>query len=386
MIRWPSLYAALDDGPLPTFAAGRYMKNTIRLLIATITVTACSDSIGPPGFAGITDATFTRARTPAATTTLPTFGGTTAEAFAINDAGTVVGYAAETNSSRTAAGVAYTARWARDTVGRWKVTKLSTTPGGRAHALNERGDAVGERDGAALVWPASRGEERLGDGIALGINDAGIIVGGTQYGLESFGRVWTPDPAGVGAKWIMRALPPLEGGTFSLAFAINENGIIAGSARTASGIWKAVVWRPGADGWMIPVPLPGTEVSPGPSASFGLNTDGDVVGYLRACTTCSNHAYLWPVGGGSVDLTAWNSGTSTGRALGIENARRVVGELYLNLPQANDPSAFLSLPGVSTLTGLGSGRANDINNLTARFGQEVVGRSGSSTAVVWRAP
>jgi uncharacterized membrane protein len=322
-------------------------------------------------------------------TTLPTFGGATAEALAINDAGTVVGYASETNASRRVAAVSYAARWARDAEGQWQVTKLSATSGGRAHALNEVGDAVGGRAGAALAWPASGGEERVGDGIALGINDAGIIVGGTEYGLSSLGRVWTRDAAGNPQVWIARPLPPLEGGTFSLAFAINEHGVIAGSARTPAGVWKAVVWRPEEEGWATPVMLSGTEASPGPSGSFGINAQGDVVGYLRSCSSCSNHAYLWPDGGGSMDLTMMNSSTSTGRANGIENGGRVVGALYLNVPNAIDPSPFLSVPGDAALKDLGTGAANDINNLTARYGQEVVGsRSGSkgAQATVWRVP
>lgn len=375
------------------------MKSTLRLLLAMLTLTACADLAAPPALTELADAPFAAARSlSSGSTTLPTLGGNFAQAVAINDAGAVVGYAAKTNSSLTVAGVAYAAKWVRDpNDGRWMVKALGESlapdgqtiypsPGGRALAVNERGDAVGTRDGRALMWPAAGGEITLPDGAAAqGVNNAGIIVGGTVWGNTGIALVWTPN-AGSESGWTARPLPLLLGGTSSHAFAINEGGVITGTASPFAGRSQAVIWLPTADGWSSPVALSGTEASIG-SGGFSINAGGDVVGYFRTCDACIR-AYFWPAGGGSpVNVTMLSSSTSSGHAKGIEDGRRVVG--FVHVPRGNGFGSFLWTPGDAALTQLGTGEANDINNGTGRYGQEVVGfRRGStgSQATVWRAP
>jgi uncharacterized membrane protein len=372
------------------------MKHTTLFLLAVLTLAACVDSAAPPGLAGTDDPPFAAARSlSSGSTTLPTFGGTSSQAEAINDAGTIVGYANEASPSRYVFGVSYAAKWVRNTEGRWEVTRLGAVqttnpaPGGRALALNELGDAVGTRDGTALVWPEAGGEVTLPNGaVAEGINTARIIVGGTAWNNSSAALVWTPD-AGSTSGWTSRPLLPLEGGTLSHAFAINEGGDIAGTAASASGRWQAVVWLRAVDGgWSAPVPLSGTEASGGNSGGFGINAGGDVVGYYSSCNGCSIHAYFWPTGGGSPrDLAMLNSSTSSGHARGIEDERRVVG--FINVPRGNGFGPFLWAFGSATLSDLGTGEANDINNGTGLYGREAVGFSqGSkgSQATVWRIP
>lgn len=353
------------------------MKNAIRPLIAGLTLAACAEAVAPPA---MNDAHELFARTANTLTVLPTLGGATAEAMAINDAGIVVGSASLTNGTRTTAPVAYPARWTRDDSGAWVVAALTTISGGKAHAVNGAGDAVGTRMGSALVWPAGGDERRLGAGVALGINLDGVVVGGTEYGLASRGRVWTFDAPT--ASWLERELPPLDGGTLSLAFAISEAGRIAGAAATATGVWKAVVWSRTASGWSAPVLLPGLD---GPSAGFGINATGDVVGYSRSCSSCPNHAFLWPVTGGSIDLNTLGSNVSSARALGIEDDGRAVGSFYTSGP-GGTVNPFVWTPGALMLTDLGSGEANDINNGIGSFGREAVGSRESAKgkqAVVW---
>lgn len=376
-------------------SAGNSPNHTAFLLLATFALTACADSAAPPALAG-DDTPFAAARSlSSGSTTLPTFGGTSSQAEAINDAGMVVGYANEASPSRDVFGVSYAAKWVRSADGRWEVTRLGAVgttnpaPGGRALALNELGDAVGTRNGTtALVWPAAGGEIELMDGaVAEGINSAGIIVGGTTWNNSSAALVWTRD-AESASDWTSHPLPSLDGGTSSHAWAINEAGIIVGTAASPSGRYQAVVWSPAADGWSAPVPLAGTGASIGNSGGFSINAGGDVVGYFSSCNGCSIHAYFWPGDGGSpTDLAMLNSSTSSGHARGIEDGRRVVG--FIHVPRGNGFGPFLWTFGDAALTDLGTGEANDINNRTARYGQEAVGfmqGAKGSQATVWRIP
>ena len=363
------------------------MKPRLRVLLASLTLTACADSAGPPSRADSGDPTLASARSVStAVTTLPTFGGSSGEALAINDAGTVVGYASETNSSRTTPGVSYAARWVRNIAGVWQAPTRLGAAGGRALALNERGDAVGLRGVSARVWPATGGEVTLPEGaVATGINNAGIIVGGTVWGNTGTALVWTPNADGM-PGWSSRQLSPLEGGTFALAFAINEAGVIAGAAVSADGRDQAVVWFPSPDGWSAPVRLSGVEASPGSSVSFGINASGDVVGAYSACLGCGFRAVFWPATGGRVDLSAFYSNDNASHAYGIGDDQRVVGRFFSRNASANP---FLWEPGFTAFTDLGTGVARDINNRVASYGQEAVGFSAGSRgsiATVWRIP
>jgi probable HAF family extracellular repeat protein len=373
------------------------MKHTTSLLLAIFMLTACVDSAAPPGLAETADVTFVAARSVSSgPTILPTLGGNFAQAFSINDAGVVVGYAAKTNSSRTVAGVSYAAKWIRDPVdGRWAVKALgeslapdgqtiNPSPGGQALAVNERGDAVGLRGGSAIMWPAAGGEIALPDGVvAQGINNAGIVVGGTVWGNTGTALVWIPD-AGSESGWTSRQLRPLAGGTFALAFAINERGVIAGGAVSADGRDHAVVWFPSADGWSAPVPLSGAEASPASSVAFGINAGEDVVGAYSSCPGCGFRASFWPATGGRVDLSAFYSNANASHTYGIEDEQRVVGRFS---DRNGSTNPFLWKPGNTAFTDLGTGVAKDINNRAAFYGQEAVGFSPGSKgtqATVWR--
>src|SRR5688500_2346564 len=169
------------------------MKRTT-FLIAALAITGCTDAAAPPPLVA-TDIAAAKGGG-SGPTTLPTFGGG-AVAEAINDAGVVVGAASERSPSRDVAGPSYPAKWVRNSMGVWAVSKLSTTPLGRALALNEAGDAVGVRSPDAIVWPAAGGEVSLGAGSARGINNAGIIAGSNVYGCGSsqtcIAYVWVPN-------------------------------------------------------------------------------------------------------------------------------------------------------------------------------------------------
>jgi probable HAF family extracellular repeat protein len=132
---------------------------------------------------------------------------------------------------------------------------LGTLPGtdtSEAYAVNEAGHVVGasgthiaQTNGIdpgtsrAFLWQASTGLQDLGflpgakDAVAYAINSRDQVVG--QSGSHAF--VWR---AGIG----MRDLGTLPGGTESVARAINDEGQIVGSSTTATGQTHAVLWQP----------------------------------------------------------------------------------------------------------------------------------------------
>lgn len=355
-------------------------------LILAITVSACTDAAAPPPTSTF-EPDYAAARS-TGSTTLPTFGGG-GRANAINDAGIVVGIAGEEDVSRYQGGRFYPAKWVRDPVtAAWAVSVLGGDSA-EALALNEAGDAVGVGGGKARVWLASGHEDSLGAGAARGINDAGIIVGGSAYGCPSSSvcsaSAWVPSTE-LPNVWTQVPLTLLEEGGSAEAIAINNNGAIAGAA-TRGGLFRAVVWYPiPGGGWSAPIPREGTDASTGTSAGFAINDDGDVVGYARTCPpqTCNGRPYLWPAGGGSFDLGRFNPAINVGRSSAISAEGQVAG--WVGVTRGPGEGPFLWQPGTTSLVDLGSGEAHGINDRTAAYGQEVVGwtRARSQMPAVWR--
>lgn len=358
-----------------------------RILLAfALTITGCTDAAAPPLSPDNEQLETSAAKSAPTATSLPTFGGG-GVADAINDAGVIVGAASDPNISRTEAGAHYPVKWVRNAETRaWGVTKLGPA-GARGLALNEAGDVVGIRDGKATVWPATGGEVDFGTGVAEGINGDLIIVGASEWGgrLTTVAYVWTPNGTSP-QTWTRQTLPLLEAGGGASASAINQSGFIAGGA-TRGGVYRAVIWVPQGGGWSAPVPRDGTDASTGSSAAFSINANGDVAGYARLCAApCSSHPFVWPITGGSHDLATLKSNVNSGIAWGIANEGQVVGFVTVTRGSGDGPFVWM---GGTTLTDLGTGEANDINNRTSAYGQEAVGFSRTSKGqvpAVWPIP
>lgn len=161
----------------------------------------------------------------------------------INDAGVVVGLAAFSST------VVHAFRWQAG-----QFTNLGTWPGAGAatdaYAINNAGTIVGKSSNVASVWkngvvtalPMPPGVSAYTP--AIDINDAGDII---ATGPVSF-------PIEVGVLWRNGQpinLGTLPGGTISRAFRINEAGEIVGEANDASGFFRAVKWTvtPATNGW-----------------------------------------------------------------------------------------------------------------------------------------
>jgi ELWxxDGT repeat protein/probable HAF family extracellular repeat protein len=158
-------------------------------------------------------------------TDLGTLGGNFSDADLINDSGQIVGV------STTAAGDAHAFLWQRGVM-----TDLGVADGvgSVGLALNNRGIAVGEldmADGASHTFVADRaGAHDLHAALTLGgasdsaydINDAGQIVGLAQTaGPDAHAFLY--GPGGV------QDLGSLAG-TWSIAAAVNEDGVVAGTS------------------------------------------------------------------------------------------------------------------------------------------------------------
>jgi probable HAF family extracellular repeat protein len=94
-----------------------------------------------------------------------------------------------------------------------------------AYSINNHGQIVGASTGSgAFLWSVSSGMQKIGDGIAYGINDNGLVVGGNGYGAF----LWS---ANGGIQNV-----DLPGGSDTgVAYGTSDNGQVVGMGSTATG-------------------------------------------------------------------------------------------------------------------------------------------------------
>jgi len=135
----------------------------------------------------------------------------------------------------------------------WSGGSLQVLPFfGQGYGINDLGNIVGAgyihgqlQPARAFYWDGNTIHD-LGRGTPYDVNDRGRVVG-------SIG----PSGAGVWEDGHVAALPSFGAGLNSLAFAINNDGVIAGTAEEGFGHWHLVLWEP--------VPEPGSL----PTLAFG---------------------------------------------------------------------------------------------------------------------
>ena len=214
------------------------------------------------------------------------------------------------------------------------IKDLGVGPGGTYSfpiGINNRGQIVGYGDGGTgsggLLWT---------NGIAfslafpyptdtwlelIGFNDDGQIVGGSAFNGDFNFDPTVPVPHPV--LWQqnnVQVLALAPGAIGGIAFAINEKGIIAGSAADAglpNIIGHAAVWNRG-----VPTDL-GT--LPGDNRAVGkaINDKGDIAGYSTNQTT-SRYAALWSKG--KVTKLGPLPGGTYSEAFAINKSRQVIGD------------------------------------------------------------
>lgn len=230
----------------------------------------------------------------------------------------------------------------------FRITDLGTLGGDAgANRINIHGQVVGWYSTAlasgsgyetrGFVWAAEGGMIDIGtlggtNTNATGINDYGLVVGNSQTASGHYHAfLWT-------AEWGMIDLriPFLGKGTYIEADAINNLGQVVGGRTTLPGdpnedpkLWEtehAFLWTVG---WGI-VEL-GT-LGGSSSNAADINNYGQVVGYSQTASG-DYHAFLWTAAGGMRDLGTLGQGTYS-IAWGINDRGQVVG---FSTTQSNDP-------------------------------------------------
>jgi len=200
----------------------------------------------------------------------------------------------------------------------------------RAYAINDAGQIVGSSSTAisgggvhAVLWNAAHDIRDLGTlggnySSAVDINASGQVIGMSDVagGGAQHAFLWT-------ASGGMQDLTALLGGVTNVV-AINDAGQIAGDYTTAQGETHAFLFTPGA-GLRDLGTLGGNA-----SAATGLNNLGQVVGSSRYADGAP-HAFLWTENEGMEDITAL-TGITEVRKLN-DRLQTITGDLYTGVPR-----------------------------------------------------
>lgn len=221
--------------------------------------------------------------------------------------------------------------------------------------------------------------------LAAAVLAATIALAGCGGGGGSVGAGGTTDPRAVSFQ-PARTLEPLPDGAMSNAVGINAGGTVVGLSGTASREVRAVRWRVSTDNDAVSAP---TELRPLPgngySAAYAVNDNGVVAGESGENADNVIVAVLWPAGATAASrLPALGAGNSA--AYCINTAGRIVGEAvgaggqtlpaYWSSPSAT-PVALALLPGGAT------GSAYFISDQGVIVGESETG-NGSLHAVRWK--
>ncbi len=210
-------------------------------------------------------------------------------------------------------------------------------------------------------------------GVALGINDNGLIVGGC----------WGPSTSSHAVLWQDGAAIDLGtlGGIMSEATAVNDQGQVVGDGDTSSGVDEAFLWQNGIMTNLGALPgaiTPAAGVAT--SAAYAINNSGQVVGHSLTYGNI-NHAFLWQ-NGTMTDLGVLSAGSAS-YADAINNQGQVVG---YNTTASGVTHAFLWQNGrmadLGTLAGYSYSKAQSINSAGIIVGE--VGSSSLYHAVLWQ--
>lgn len=213
-----------------------------------------------------------------AVSALPTLPGAYwNNALAINDAGTIVGYA---DDSAVA--------WVQGQAVRLPVLPSTTYPySALATSINQAGQIVGSIDGRSVLWNSPTATPiQLGNSPAQDVNSAGTAVGAQT--------IWQ-----TGQTTYMLGLPNHYGGNNNTAYSINDAGVVVGT------------WFGAAVKWVDPQqpiqlnPLAASSGNNRNSEAWSINNLGQVVGfsgwYNNSDGTVTKRAVIWD-GLDAVDL------------------------------------------------------------------------------------
>jgi hypothetical protein len=287
-------------------------------------------------------------------------GATNAKAFAVNSAGTAVGYAGKFSGARYLGDRAV--RWNASVTAATELGHIGTDSSGytlvEAQAVNIGGTAVGyafkysgntDLGIRAVRWDASgTAATELGNlgtssggrtvSSALDVNAAGVAIGSAEKyspaGTNLGTRAVRWDPSGAAATELGNLGADAGGNTNSNAYALNSAGTAVGWAHKYSpdGTFlpyaRAVRWD--ASGAVTEL---GNDINNGilGGAAYAVNTGGVAVGYghkVAGGTFLGTRAMLWDVDAVAIDLDALIDparGWTLTKAIGISDTNWVTG-------------------------------------------------------------
>lgn len=260
--------------------------------------------------------------------------------------------------------------------GAYTITDLGTLGGAHsgAYAINNAGQVVGWARTAgggqrAFLWQDGSMTDLLGmlggsTSSAWDISDAGQVTGvATNTSGRAFPFLWE--------NGVMTNLGTL-GGLEGWAYGINQVGQVVGAAKTGAGATHAFLYSSGT--------MQDLGTLPGGSNSVAqaINYIGQVVGGDAYTSSGYAHAFLWEDGSGMTDLGTHPNGLIS-RAFDINDTGRIVGSATTSGTSSNRPVMWIN--GVLTVLDNRIGHAFAINN-----NGEVVGRAnfGTDRAFLWR--
>ena len=294
------------------------MKNNLR---TTIFQLACLFSIATTSFGGfqITD--------------LGTLGGTESFAYAINDAGQVVGLSRLAGDNDTHAFL-----YDHGNLIDLSVTyNLGSGPYGESVSdINNSGQIVGNSPGGHVMILSGGSVTEIGvfDGMpssfsaALGINNLAQVVG-YYSSADSLHHAF------LYSNGVVTTIGPFGADATSVAYAINDSGMVAGSA---------------ADSFMVPAHAflysngVMTDISPfgnSESTARAINNSGQVVGEFLTADNSSFHAFLYSNG---VFTDLGFEGSPLSVPFAINDSGQVVGTVYVNYNVCYDPGTGKDYP------------------------------------------
>ena len=201
-----------------------------------------------------------------------------AQANGVNAAGVIVGTSTNTWFGSGAVPV----MWQGGAVSKLKLPQGQAV--GRANAINAAGLAVGsigsDTSERGVIFDTATGTTKkaitatTANGsymsYALGINDAGLIVGGGIDPNDAALNVGMVYDAATDTMGTVGALPGANG---ALAFGVSNAGHVVGSSMQYQGSGMPFVWT--SKGGMVAIPLP---PKTGEGIAYGVNSNGWVVG------------------------------------------------------------------------------------------------------------
>jgi probable HAF family extracellular repeat protein len=253
-------------------------------------------------------------------TDLGTLGGASSEALGINASGQIVGDS-YTSSPDSLHAVSWSNLLIKDLDPLFGSNSL-----GAAYAVNDAGDSVGviaaQGNYHATLWNQSGHIQNLSPhyfyATACAINASGQIAGWLSRSKDTpiYAAFW-PNPTSA-------TILPTLGGPYAQALGINDAGQVVGQSQVPATVYTfhAFLWSEAA-GMRDLGTLGGNE-----SSARAINSAGQVVGWSNVGKYSAERAFSWTSSGGMHNLGSLGGYASEARA--INDSGTVVGWSYLS--------------------------------------------------------